>query len=136
MAVSNPYVQYQSNSVTTAGPDKLLLMAYDGAIRFARIGREKITAGILDEKSINLGKTQAIIAELMVTLNPDVAPELVSNLIGLYSYIFDRLTDGNLNNDVRPVDEAIGILSDLKDSWTQAAQMCREHASGEGRLAA
>jgi flagellar secretion chaperone FliS len=136
MAVSNPYAQYQSNQVTTAGPDKLLLMAYDGAIRFAKIGCEKIKAGILDEKSINIGKSQAIIAELLMTLNPDAAPELVSNLANLYEYIFNRLTEANLNDDVRAADDVIGILSDLRDAWGQAAQMWREDSAGEERLAA
>lgn len=136
MAVSNPYVQYQANSVSTAGPDKLLLMAYDGAIRFAKIGREKIKAGILDEKSISIGKAQAIIAELLMTLNPDAAPQLVANLANLYDYIFNRLTEANLNDDVRAADEVIEILTDLKDAWAQAAQMCRENSAGEGRLAA
>lgn len=136
MAVSNPYAQYQSNQMTTVGPDKLLLMAYDGAIRFAKIGREKINAGIIDEKSINIGKSQAIIAELLVTLNPDVAPELVASLSGLYSYIFNRLTEANLNDDARAADEAIGILSDLRDAWSQAAQIWREQSADAERLAA
>lgn len=136
MAVSNPYIQYQSNSINTAGPDKLLLMAYDGAIRFAKIGREKIKAGILDEKSINFSKSQAIIAELLVTLNSEVAPELVASLADLYSYIFNRLTDANLNDDTRAADEVIGILSDLRDAWSQAAQMLRDQSPVEERLAA
>jgi len=136
MAVSNPYAQYQSNQVTTAGPDKLLLMAYDGAIRFAKIGREKINAGILDEKSINIGKSQAIIVELLMTLNPEPASELVSNLANLYEYIFNRLTEANLNDDARAADEVVGILSDLRDAWGQAAQMWREQSAGEERLAA
>lgn len=136
MAVSNPYAQYQSNQFTTAGPDKLLLMAYDGAIRFAKIGREKIKAGILDEKSLNFGKSQAIISELLITLNPEVAPELVANLANLYDYMFNRLTDANLNDDERAATEVIGILSDLRESWAQAAQMWREESAAQEGLAA
>lgn len=136
MAVSNPYVQYRSNEISTAGPDKLLLMAYEGAIRFANIGREKIRAGVLDEKSINLGKAQAIITELMMTLNPQAAPELVANLANLYEYMFNRLSEANLNDDVKAASEVIEILTDLKDAWTQAAQIWREESAQEGRLAA
>lgn len=135
MAVSNPYAQYQSNQMNTAGPDKLLLMAYDGAIRFATIGREKIKAGVLDEKSINIGKAQAIITELIVTLNPEHNPQLAANLANLYEYLFNRLTDANLKNDEGAADEVIGILSDLRDAWSQAAQVWREQ-SAQGDLAA
>ena len=64
------------------------------------------------------------------------APELVANLARLYEYMHNRLSDAGLNNDARAADEVIGILSDLKDAWTQAAQMCREQSAGEGQLAA
>ncbi len=136
MAVSNPYVQYQANSVTTAGPDKLLLMAYEGAIRFVRMGQEKLLSGSEVDARTSLGKAQLIIAQLMMTLNPEPAPELVANLARLYEYMHNRLSDAGLNNDARAADEVIGILSDLKDAWTQAAQMCREQSAGEGQLAA
>jgi flagellar protein FliS len=136
MAVSNPYVQYQSNSITTAGPDKLLLMAYDGAVKFAKMGREKIASGSEIEARANLGRAQAIIAELMMTLNPEPAPELVANLARLYEYMHNRLSEAGLNNDTRAADEVIGILSDLRQAWAQAAQMWREQSAGEGRLAA
>ena len=135
MAVSNPYVQYQSNQVITASPDRLLLMAYDGAIRFAKIGLEKIKAGVLDEKSINIGKAQAIIAELLITLNPEPDAQLAANLTSLYDYMFNRLTEANLNNDERAAAEVIEILGEMRDAWSEAAQIWREQSAPEGLAA-
>ncbi len=136
MAVSNGYAQYQSNQITTAGPDKLLLMAYDGAIRFARMGQEKLLAGSEIDARTNLGKAQLIIAELMMNLDPEPNPELVANLARLYEYMHRRLTDAGLNGDKKAAEEVIGILLDLKDAWMQAAQSLREQTGGEGQLAA
>jgi len=137
MAVPNPYAQYQSNSITTASPDKLLLMAYDGAIRFTKLGQEKLNSGSEIEGRTFLGKAQAIVAELMMTLNPEASPELVANLARLYEYIFNRLSEASLNNDIRAASEVVGILTDLRDAWFQAAQSLREQsAPEEGRMAA
>lgn len=136
MAVSNPYIQYQSNSVTTAGPDKLLLMAYEGAIRFAKLGQEKLVAGSEMEAGTNLGKAQLIVAELMMTLNPEPNPELVANLARLYEYIHNRLSEAIHDGSTRAAEEVIGILTDLRDAWVQAAQALREQSAGEERLAA
>ena len=99
MAVSNPYAQYQQNEITTAGPDKLLLITYDAAIRFARIGREKMKADSPVEKSKNIGKSRALIAELSSTLDPKPNPELAANLANLYLYMHNRLVEADLNND-------------------------------------
>lgn len=136
MAVSNPYMQYRSNDISTAGPDKLLLMAYEGAIRFAKIGRERIATGEETDANVNISKAQLIVAELMMTIDPEPAPELAANLARLYEYIHNRLSEASLNNDIRAASEAIDILTDLKDAWSQAAQMLREQTAGEGRLAA
>jgi flagellar protein FliS len=89
----------------------------------------------LDEKSINIGKSQAIIAELLITLDPEPNAELAANLTGLYSYMFNRLTDANINDDERAASEVIGILSDLRDAWSEAAQMWREQSAREGLAA-
>lgn len=125
MAVSNPYVQYQANQINTAGPDKLLLMAYDGAIRFARTGIEGIRSGDLYAKSTGISKCQAIIAELLTTLDPRPNPELAVNLANLYDYTYNRLSEANINDDEAAAAEVIGILTDLRQAWAQAAQIWR-----------
>lgn len=132
MSISNPYAQYQSNQVSMASPEKLLLMAYDGAIRFARVGLEKMREGVLDEKSSGLGRAQSIIAELLAGLNPEHDPELVSNLARLYEYMFNRLSVANLNDDERAAAEVIGMLVELRESWAQAAESLRAGAQAAG----
>ena len=135
MAIPTTFAQYQHNEVTTAGRDKLLLITYDAAIRFARIGREKMNEIAPIEKSRNLGKARALIAELMATLNPEPNPQLASNLAQLYNYMHTRLVHADLENDPKPVSEVIDMLVSLRGAWAQAARVWREQ-SAEGRQAA
>lgn len=107
-------------------------MAYDGAIRFARLGLEKLRQGVVDEKTYSFNRAQSIIAELLAGLNPAADPELVSNLARLYEYMFNRLTEACLNDHEQAAEEVIGMLADLRDAWAQAAELARAQAAGTG----
>jgi flagellar protein FliS len=135
MATTNPYEEYIKTQFTTATPGKLLLMAYDGAIRFVKVAAEKMKEGKLDEQSINIRKAQNIIAELMASLNPQANKELADSLSALYSYIFDRLTHANIKDDLRALNEVISILTELRAAWAQAEEAIRTNATSKARAA-
>lgn len=120
MSVTNPYSQYQENQLKTVTPGKLILMAYDGAIRFARTAAEKMKEGKLDEQSANITKTQNIILELISSLDMKIDPQLADNLYSLYTYMFDRLTHSNVNDDLGALDETIQILGEMRSAWAEA----------------
>lgn len=114
------YAQYQQNQLLTASPAKLLLAAYDGAIRFCRIASEKMSDGKPDEQSYNVNRALAIVCELLSTLREDVDPLLVGRLKSLYTYVIEKLAHANLNNDQAALKEAIAILSQLRETWAEA----------------
>lgn len=125
------YAQYQQNQLLTASPAKLLLAAYDGAIRFCRIGAEKMREHKFDEQSTNINKALAIVCELLSTLREDVDPTLVARLKSLYTYVIEKLAHANLNNDPASLEEAIKILSQLRETWAEADRILQQGNSQE-----
>lgn len=125
MSIANPYSQYMENQFKTATPGKLIVMAYDAAIRFARAAAEKMKEGRLDEQSANIIKVQHIVLELISSLNFHADSRLADNLEGLYSYVFDRLTYANTRDDQAALEEAIRILSDMRSVWAEAELLVR-----------
>ncbi len=125
------YAQYQQNNLLTASPAKLLLAAYDGAIRFCRIGAEKMREGKLDQQSININKALAIVCELLSTLREDVDPVLVGRLKSLYTYVIEKLAHANLNQDEAAINEAIAILCQLRETWAEADQILQRENQRE-----
>lgn len=125
------YAQYQQNSLLTASPAKLLLAAYDGAIRFCRIGAEKMKMGRYDEQSVNINKALAIVSELMSTLKEEANPPLVMRLRSLYLYVIEKLAHANLNQDEAALNEAIKILVDLRETWAEADKILQSEQSRE-----
>ena len=125
------YAQYQQNSLLTASPAKLLLAAYDGAIRFCRIASEKMSEGKLDEQSVNVNKALAIVCELMSTLKEDVDPALVARLKMLYTYVIEKLAHANLHQDQACLAECVKILTQLRETWAEAEKIIQSEGHVE-----
>lgn len=124
MALANPYNQYRQQQVTTASPDKLLLMLYDGALRFCRQAQKALGDENMNEAHTFLTKAQKIIEELMVTLNMDY--EIAHNLYSLYDYLYRRLVEANLKKDLAIIEEVVGFLTELRQAFAEAAASVRQ----------
>jgi len=117
----NPYQKgsqaYKKAAVNTMDQGALILMLYDGALRFLRAGLIKLEAEDLEGSHNNLLRAKDIVAELMSSLNLDSSGEIGANLKDLYSYIYNRLIDANVNKDAELVREAISLLNELRGGW-------------------
>jgi flagellar secretion chaperone FliS len=133
MAINNPYTAYQNNSVNTASPGELTLMLYNGSLKFIHIAKKAIEDKNIELKNTNIQKAQAIVSELMVTLNTDL--EISQNLMSLYDYINRRLTEANVKNDSAILVEVEGMITEFRDTWKQVIQLNRQkqHAGQGGQ---
>lgn len=120
----NPYATYQTNSVTTALPQDLTLMLYEGLIKFAMMAKRSIEQGNIQDKNTYIQKAQAIIMELQLTLNKSIS--LSNDLNNLYDYMQGRLIDANIKNDVTAIDEVIGFAEEFRETWKEAMKLARQ----------
>jgi flagellar secretion chaperone FliS len=114
---------YQAQSVLTASPGQLILMLYDGALRF--LGHAKDALESKDESPrrierihTNLLKAQDIIVELRASLNME-AGDHAKNLDRLYDYYLRRLFEANVKKSIEPVVEVESLLRLLRDGWAE-----------------
>lgn len=118
--LSNPYQKYQQNQVETASPAKLLLMLYNGALRFVKGAREGIREKDMEKANHNIGKAQDIVVELMTSLDMEQG-EISRNLYSLYDFVNTRLLEANIKKDENILSEAENILQELRDTWQEAS---------------
>ena len=122
----NPYAKsskaYKQASVTTDDQGALILMLYDGAIRFCKTAHLKIEKKDLEGAHFNLVKAKDIVAELLASLNTESAGEMGNNLRQLYTYIYNRLIDANLQKDNPMIQEVIELLVEVREGWRAIAQ--------------
>lgn len=108
---------YLRDSVMTASQEQLQLMLYDGAIRFARQGRDAIESGDVETAFERLTRAQKIVLEMQQGLNFDVDRELCERMSGLYMFVYRKLVDGCCQHQVSDVDEALRILEYERQTW-------------------
>ena len=121
-----PLKQYQQTQVSTSSPEKILLMLYDGAINFSRIAQEKAANGDKSERGKYVSKAQAIVAELMNTLDHETGGVVADRLEQLYLYINNEYVHANVNNSVSSMGNTIKILSMLRDTWAEAIEIVKK----------
>lgn len=121
---------YQRNQVLTASREGVLLLLYEGAIRFMKSAIESAEQSKHSEKLKSLDRVRAIVKEFRKTLNFETGGELAHNLDRLYAFVLDRVAQGALDKEPRGLREALGVLEQLHRGWQQAIESLK--TSGKG----
>ncbi|MBU0960307.1 MAG: flagellar export chaperone FliS [Proteobacteria bacterium] len=120
----NPYMnQYQNNQIQTASPEKILIMLYDGAIRFTRQAMQAMDAGDKAVQGERISRAMAIVCEFSNTLDHEIGGEIAADLDALYSFMTRELTRANLKGDRKALETVEDLLSGLRDTWVEAAKI-------------
>jgi len=131
MSLPNPYAQYRQNIVETASPTRLVVMLYDGAIRFLSQALTAMQAGQHVQQSVLIGKALSIISHLHDTLDVETGSAFARSLTGIYTALLKTLTQANIEDQPKPVEDAIGVLRELRETWAEVDRQC--HAKTQGR---
>ena len=110
----NPYLR---DAVMTATPEQLQLMLYDGAIRFALQGKDAIERKDFEASFEKLTKAQNIILEMQNGLNYDVNRELCKRVAAIYTFLYNKLVDANVQHDAGAVEDALRVLRIERETW-------------------
>jgi len=126
MSSANKLSAYRANAVGSAKPENLVVMLFDGAIRF--LGAAIRAFDHEDPLDFNLNvhtnitKTQAIIRELNHALDLENGGELGQNLTSLYNYFDQRLQEANIQKDRAIIEEVLERISELRDAWNESLE--------------
>jgi flagellar secretion chaperone FliS len=119
---------YKKAEILTANRETILLLLYQGAIRFLQQAIAADEREDLSEKVRLIGRTQDIVTELRATLDFKTGGELAENLDGLYGFVTHRLTEATLRQDSTFLKEALQVLVTLNSGWEQAIASLRKTA--------
>lgn len=122
MAV-NATAVYQNSKVMTATPAELTLMLFDGAIKFCNMAVLSIEKNDMNNAHINIVKAENIIQEFRSTLDPKFP--VAKDFDVMYDYIFRRLFDANIAKDTEILEEALGFIRDMRDTWKEAMKLAQ-----------
>ncbi len=125
----NAYVnQYQNNQILNASPEQILIMLYDGAIRFCRQAIHAMDEGNRTVQAEKISRTMAIVCEFANTLDHQVGGEIAADLDALYSFMVRELTRANLKNERVALETVETLLVDLRETWVEAIEINRQES--------
>ena len=112
---------YQETAITSQTRGKLIVMLYDGAIKFLKMAIKEIEANNPEAKGKYISKAIDIVFELNTVLDMDAGGEVATNLRKLYLFMGRHLTEANAKQDIGKIEEVIKMLEDLNQSWKAIA---------------
>jgi flagellar protein FliS len=112
--------RYGAIKVTTASPGQILLMLYDGLLRFIREAKVGIEAKDKKRAGERISRSHAIFVQLISSLDPQHAPQLCEQLTSVYLFGMRHLVRANIDQDPAKLDEIIKVLTPLRDAWATA----------------
>ena len=112
---------YKEHAVGTQSKGRLIVMLYEGAIKFMNLAIKEIEAGDYAAKGQHIAKAQDIINELNVVLDMDAGGEVATNLRRLYGFMVRRLSEANTKKDPQLVRDVIQLMEELNQSWKAIA---------------
>jgi len=108
---------YQENSVSTQSRGRLIVMLYDGAIKFMRLAIIEMEKKNYEAKGRYINKALDIINELNIVLDMDAGGEIASNLRKLYIFMNNHLSQANIKCDPQKVRDVIKLMEELNQGW-------------------
>lgn len=117
---------YRQVATQTASPGQVVLMLYNGIVRF--LEQARLGFGLDDPKEYNeainnnIQRAQAIINEMNLSLNLAEGGEFAERMRGLYDYLDRRLQEANIAKAEPPVVEVLKHVTVLRDAWAEMLQ--------------
>ena len=125
MTQFNPHAQYLRTAVETATPTRLVVMLYDGAIRFLSQAMTAMQARNVEDQSRFIGRAQDIIAHLHAHLDYEAGGAVARQLATVYAPMFDMLTYANIQDDPERVEKVLTALRELREAWVEVDRLCQ-----------
>ncbi|HEB09924.1 MAG TPA: flagellar export chaperone FliS [Spirochaetales bacterium] len=115
---------YKETRIKTANQGKLIVMLYDGAIKYLNLALDSMdeTDKHYDEISNNIIKVQDIVTELMVSLDFERGGEISKNLFSLYVFMNRQLLEANVRKSINPLGEVKALLLELRSAWAEVSE--------------
>ncbi len=111
--------QYREVNVNTADRGHLLIMLYDGCLNFLNLTREGFESNDLQKAAKYIQKSQAIISELLNTLDHNQGGDISKKLSSLYEFMLNYLTEANMEKSAAKVTRVHDMLNVVANGFKE-----------------
>ncbi|MCB9728889.1 MAG: flagellar export chaperone FliS [Deltaproteobacteria bacterium] len=127
---------YRRQRLENADPGELIVMLYDGILRFMEEAARALSAGDPKGTGEKLGRALDIVAYLQSTLRASVAPELVKSLDNTYFAWSMLMLRAQAERDVTILERVRTQVDEMRETWVEAILKARAEKQGSSPQAA
>ena len=127
--MKSAYQKYKTTSIQSASREKLLLMMYEGAIKFTKLAIQAAEEKKIADRGVNIGRAYDIVMELNNTLDHRVGGDISKNLEQLYMFMTDQYTKANISGNPEPLRDVLKLLETLYEGWAKAVEQIKKNQS-------
>lgn len=113
--------EYTRQAVLTASPVKLVVLMYEGALRFMEQARVHMRRNAVAACGQSINKAYGVVSELRLSLDAEAAGPagrpIAQGLERLYNYVLDELVNANVERSEARLDHAVAVMRTLKEGW-------------------
>jgi len=125
------HAAYRQGQVSSASPIRIIVLLYDGAIRFVRQAMEKFDEPA--SRGYSLGRAHRILSELLASLDYEAGGPIADNLDRLYRFTLDEITRANVEGDRRSLNGVLEVLNTLASGWREIEAAAPPTPQDQGR---
>ncbi len=108
---------YKDNEVSTQNKGRLIVLLYEGAIKFMKLAIKELEAGNQEAKGRYINRAVDIITELNAILDMEQGGEIAANLRKLYTFMNERLVQANIKRDPNMIRDVMKLMEELNQGW-------------------
>jgi flagellar protein FliS len=109
------HAAYQQAQIGSANPVRIVILLYEGAIRFVHQAHQNFAAPAT--RGHALGRAHRIVTELLSSLDHERGGEIAQNLSRLYDYVLDGMIRANVDGDLPALDSVLHVLRELLEGF-------------------
>ncbi|MDR2442038.1 MAG: flagellar export chaperone FliS [Deltaproteobacteria bacterium] len=113
---------YRQTQVTTVDKGRLIIILYEGAIKFIREAIKAQEAGDIPLKASSINRALDIITELNQSLNMQEGGDIALNLRRIYKFWNDHLLKAKVNRDGQGLSDVEAMMVSLAQAWQVVCQ--------------
>ena len=124
--------EYRHNEIATSSQGKLIIMMYEGALKFVNLAIEGVDNKDLSKKGSYINKAHDIINELSFALDMKKGGEVAQKLETLYQFVLHQLTLANIKSDRKALESVVNVLTPLMEAWKELLAQSRNDGKSHG----
>ena len=121
--------KYLETQIATASQEQLVVLLYNGALRFLSEAKLAMEAHNVPRQADRIHRAQRVLTELMSSLDMEAGGQVAANLMALYVFFFDQLTDASINDNLGALEAVRENLRLLRDAFQEAERTARAEAA-------